>query len=279
MFSLSTRSMKLIFTIIYTLLYFSATAQQDVRVFFEKKKNGYILYADNNAFCPVSMSLDLNLNNLSFSKGEKRIFVIPEKVQRFQLGTLDVLYPAMPHKFSYTFRSSFGNIQIVHYDEAYEYDLPFQKNKDYYLVQGYQGNFSHQNENALDFIMKEGTEITAARDGVVVKIVQNNTESCLQEECKKLNNYILIYHSDGTIANYSHLQQNGSKVSVGNVVKKGDVIGLSGNTGFSSGPHLHFSCYLLQSIEKIQTVRTKFRIDDGAKSAYLEEKRHYLKSY
>jgi murein DD-endopeptidase MepM/ murein hydrolase activator NlpD len=127
--------------------------------------------------------------------------------------------------------------------------------------------------------MDEGTEVLAARDGVVVKVFQSNTESCLKEECKKFNNFILIYHSDGTIANYSHLLQNGSKVSAGDIVKKGDVIGLSGNTGFSSGPHLHFSCSLLLGVERIQTVRTKFRIGDGRKSEYLQEKRRYMKGY
>ncbi|GLU55571.1 peptidase M23 [Dyadobacter frigoris] len=271
--------MKLFFILISNLLCFSAFAQQEIRVFFEKKNNGYILYADNNAFCPVTMSLDLNLVNFSFSKGEKKIFVIPQKTEKFLLGELDVIYPAMPNKFSYNYLFSLGNIYNIRYDEAYEYDLPFLKNKDYYLVQGYHGSFSHQNDNALDFIMAEGTEIAAVREGVVVKVVQSNTESCLREECKKMHNYILIYHSDGTIANYSHLMQNGSKVSAGDIVKKGQVIGLSGNTGFSSGPHLHLSCSLLLGIEKYQTVRTKFRIGDGNNSEYLQEKCLYMKGY
>ena len=76
-----------------------------------------------------------------------------------------------------------------------------------------------------------------------------------------------------------HLQQNGSKVSAGSVVNKGDVIGLGGNTGFSSRLHLHFFSFLLLDIEKVQTVRTKFRIDDGRKSEYLQEKRRYIKRY
>ncbi|WP_159468195.1 M23 family metallopeptidase [Dyadobacter sp. 3J3] len=271
--------MKLFFILICNLLYFSACAQQELRVFVERKKNGYILYADNNAFCPVSMALDLNLVNLRFSKGRKKIFVIPEKTEKFMLGELDAIYPSMPDKFSYNFYSSLGNINNIRYDEEYEYGLPFLKNKEYYLVQGYQGSFSHQNDNALDFIMAEGTEITAVREGVVIKVVQSNTGSCLREECKKMHNYILIYHSDGTIANYSHLIQNGSKVSAGDIVKKGEVIGLSGNTGFSSGPHLHFSCSVILGVEKYQTIRTKFRIDGGNKSEYLQEKNRYIKTY
>jgi len=271
--------MKLFFILISNLVCFSAFAQQEIRVFFEKKNNGYILYADNNAFCPVSMSLDLTLVNLSFSKGEKNVFVIPQKAEKFLVGELDAIYPAMPNKFSYNYRFSLGSVYMVSYDEEYVYDLPFQKKEGYYLNQGYQGSFSHQNENALDFIMKEGTEITAAREGIVVKVVQNNTESCLREECKKMNNYILIYHSDGTIANYSHLSPNGSKVSAGDSVSKGQVIGLSGHTGFSSGPHLHFACSILPAVEMYQTIRTKFRTGHGDKSEFLMEKSFYKKEY
>lgn len=271
--------MKSFVILICNLLSFLAFAQQEIRVFFGKKNNGHILFADNNAFCPVSMWMDLNLDNLRFSKGEKKVFVMPEKTEKFLLGELDILYPSLPNKFSYNYRFSLGSIYNIRNDEEYEYDLPFLKNKDYYLVQGYQGSFSHQNENALDFIMAEGTEITAVREGIVVKVMQNNTESCLREECKKMHNYILIYHSDGTIANYSHLIQNGSKVSTGDIGKKGQVIGLSGNTGFSSGPHLYFSCSILLGVEKYQNVRTKFRIGDGNKSEYLQEKRQYIRAY
>ncbi len=271
--------MKSLFILICNLLCFSAFAQQEIRVFFEKKNNGYILYADNNAFCPVSMSIDLTLVNLTFSKGAKKIFVLPQKTEKYILGELNAIYPAMPNRFVYNYRFSLGNVHNIRYDEQYEYDLPFLKNRGYYLFQGYQGSFSHQNDNALDFVMAEGTEITAAREGVVVKVVQNNTESCLREECKKMNSYILIYHSDGTIANYSHLTQNGSKVSAGDNVSKGQVIGFSGNTGFSSGPHLHFACSVLLGVEKYQTVRTKFRIGDGNKSEYLQEKQRYIKTY
>jgi hypothetical protein len=119
--------MKLIFTLIYSLLSFPAFAQQEIRVFFEKKNNGYILYADNNAFCPVSMLLDLKLDNLSFLAGEKKTIVIPQKNEKFKLGELNVLYSSMPNKFSFNYRFSLGDINKIKYDEEYEYDLPFQK--------------------------------------------------------------------------------------------------------------------------------------------------------
>ncbi|WP_309997394.1 M23 family metallopeptidase [Chryseobacterium sp. 2987] len=51
-------------------------------------------------------------------------------------------------------------------------------------------------------------------------------------------------NSDGTFAQYYHLKENGVKVNLGDQVKKGDVIALSGNTGWCNGPHLHFVCYI-----------------------------------
>jgi murein DD-endopeptidase MepM/ murein hydrolase activator NlpD len=53
-------------------------------------------------------------------------------------------------------------------------------------------------------------------------------------------NIIRILHNDGTMALYAHLKPEGVLVRVGQRVRKADVIGLSGNTGFSAGPHLHF---------------------------------------
>ena len=57
---------------------------------------------------------------------------------------------------------------------------------------------------------------------------------------KSRANYVKIRHDDGTIGNYVHLQHDGVLVEVGDKVRTGDVIGMSGNTGFTTGPHLHF---------------------------------------
>ncbi|TAF48788.1 MAG: M23 family metallopeptidase, partial [Sphingobacteriia bacterium] len=98
----------------------------------------------------------------------------------------------------------------------------------------------------LDFTMPEGTAVHAARSGVVIQLVDKNNQGCGNETCKNFNNYINILHDDGSIANYSHLQQNGVSCQLGQRVNAGDRIGWSGNTGWSTGPHLHFIVFLPQ---------------------------------
>ncbi|WP_277619852.1 M23 family metallopeptidase [Chryseobacterium angstadtii] len=88
-------------------------------------------------------------------------------------------------------------------------------------------------------------------------------------------------HPDGTFAQYYHLKQNGVKVNIGDQVKKGDVIGLSGNTGWSKGPHLHFVCYIPRVSENKsrETIKTLFKTGNGNKAEYLVEKKTYSKEY
>ncbi|GAA4021216.1 hypothetical protein GCM10022409_01030 [Hymenobacter glaciei] len=126
--------------------------------------------------------------------------------------------------------------------------------------------------------MPEGTEIVAAREGVVVQIEKNNTESCPREECSKFNNYIIIMHSDGSFARYAHIRYNGTSLSVGGTVKKGDIIAYSGNVGWSSGPHLHFVCFL-PGFGKGNSLETKFRVDEGGNAVLLQPGNFYSKAY
>lgn len=84
----------------------------------------------------------------------------------------------------------------------------------------------------VDIDAKEGTEVKAVFDGTVEKI----------DETKSWGNMIVIQHKNGYRSMYAHLSKINKKQ--GDVVKQGDVIALSGNTGASTGPHLHFELSL-----------------------------------
>jgi murein DD-endopeptidase MepM/ murein hydrolase activator NlpD len=119
------------------------------------------------------------------------------------------------------------------------YILPYPKGSKYKVLQGYNGRWGHQGhaEFAYDFQMQIGSDVLAARSGIVVKVVEQFQDSTRKpgEE-----NVVVIKHSDGTFGRYYHLTRDGVLVSEGDKVKQREKIALSGNSGASAGPHLHF---------------------------------------
>jgi len=125
-------------------------------------------------------------------------------------------------------------------DSSYIYTLPFAHKKKVFLIQAYGGMFSHKGEKALDFKVKTGTKVCAARDGIVTATRKDSDKRGLKPENLSDGNYITIQHSDGSVAWYWHFMKDGVLVNEGDTVKTGQLIGMSGNTGYSAFPHLHF---------------------------------------
>jgi murein DD-endopeptidase MepM/ murein hydrolase activator NlpD len=125
----------------------------------------------------------------------------------------------------------------------FDYLLPLQQ-RQFRIDQGFGGGFSHsdrQNRYAVDFAADIGTPVLAARDGVVMQVENDFAKAGLnREKFGGRANFIRILHDDGTMALYAHLREEGALVRVGQRVRAGQQIGLSGNTGFTTGPHLHF---------------------------------------
>jgi murein DD-endopeptidase MepM/ murein hydrolase activator NlpD len=95
---------------------------------------------------------------------------------------------------------------------------------------------------AVDIAMPIGTDIFAAREGVVFEVAGDYFRSGLDPKRDgPAANVILVLHDDGTYAIYAHLNWNSIRVRRGDRVSRGQYIADSGNTGFSSGPHLHFA--------------------------------------
>ncbi|MBY0478347.1 MAG: M23 family metallopeptidase [Chitinophagaceae bacterium] len=147
-------------------------------------------------------------------------------------------------------------------DTSFVYQLPFENNTSKLIVQGYFSSFSHRNRAALDFKMKRGTKIHAARGGVVVRVKEDGDKGGWNRKYRPQGNMIVIQHEDGSRAGYWHLQFDGSLVKTGDTVQQGQVIGLSGKTGYTLFPHLHFLVWTSQK-GNWQQVATRFRTSKG----------------
>jgi murein DD-endopeptidase MepM/ murein hydrolase activator NlpD len=124
--------------------------------------------------------------------------------------------------------------------QQYIYQLPFQKGKKVWVVQGYLGWFSHKNRLALDFKIKQGDTVYATRGGVVVRLKKDGVKGGLKEKYRKEGNLLIIQHNDGSRGGYWHFKHNEVFAKIGDTIQKGQPIGLAGKTGYASAPHLHF---------------------------------------
>jgi murein DD-endopeptidase MepM/ murein hydrolase activator NlpD len=98
-------------------------------------------------------------------------------------------------------------------------------------------NDSYKFHNGIDIAASYGTPIFAAQDGVVAA-AGNSDKYCYKGEYGK---WITANHNNGLTKIYAHLSSQ--SVSAGQAVKKGDLLGYMGSSGFSTGPHLHFTVY------------------------------------
>ena len=129
--------------------------------------------------------------------------------------------------------------------ENVRYALPFYPGTAVNLDQGFNGEYSHhdaQSRYALDFAVAEGTPVLAARDGVVMQVEEDFLATGRDlERYGGRANYIRVAHDDGSMAVYAHLAPHSSLFRPGERVHAGNFLAKSGNTGFSTGPHLHFA--------------------------------------
>lgn len=117
-------------------------------------------------------------------------------------------------------------------------------------------------KHSVDFVCKEGTPIYTAFGGKVVNVKQNSNIGGFHRRYWFKGNRIVIEHNNGEYSAYEHLKYKGSKVKVGQIVKKGQLIGYSGNTGYSSCPHLHFEVFRFTGPNKnkdYETLQVSFK--------------------
>lgn len=164
---------------------------------------------------------------------------------RLVLTTIRRVDPKAPWRFSWHYDWKSGR-RRADAPLPVLYALPFHDGP-FKLAQGPHGTFSHgegsQDEEAFDWVMPEGTKIYPARAGTVVGTRSDVTEGGPELRYKPDFNYVVVLHEDGTLAEYAHLQPHGVLAKLGEKVTPKRPLGLSGNTGRSTEPHLHFSVF------------------------------------
>lgn len=221
--------------------------------FFKGASGDWIAIAGfNPKRSPGTYKLALNFSDgTSFSEGirvSKRDFPVTKLLVTQQLADLgysvkSIVSSAVSDTKALARAEGYYSPQAF-FSESFSYPL-----KEVINVGAF-GNIRKSGKTALqhlgvDLEADEGTSVFASNDGIV----------SLATELKDYGNTIVINHGLGIYTLYLHLKE--FKASIAQKVKKGDLIGISGNTGYSIAPHLHFSVHVNgESVDPLVFVET-----------------------
>ncbi len=215
---------------------------------------------------PLSVRIDLaEAVNVVSEPELPRVFVLDAGAER-ELVTIGALDPRGSWRYQLQTETVPGRPGARHSPEQ-PYRLPLPPEGEFLIGQAFGGEFSHNEPgsyHAVDFSMPIGTPVHAARAGVVMDKARWFSSAGLRRDYHGHRaNYIRILHDDGSMALYAHLDYNGVTVRPGQRVRRGQKIGHSGNTGFSTGPHLHFVVQVNRDMQLV-SVPFEFEGPDGA---------------
>jgi murein DD-endopeptidase MepM/ murein hydrolase activator NlpD len=214
------------------------------RVDYEIVGESIQLVARTEFYAPVELKLDFQkIRGLEYPHPDDPLRWTLEPRSTTTLLTLGIV-PASPQPIAqYRYEFLVGDPNARHRPTE-PYRLPYAVASDFVVSQAYPDVVTHNTPDsqfAIDFAMPVGTDVFAARGGVVFDMVAGNFEGGTDaSRHMSLANVVRILHDDGTYAIYAHLNWNSVRVRIGERVERGEYIADSGNTGFSSGPHLHF---------------------------------------
>lgn len=201
--------------------------------------------ARNDYFAPVELRLEIaDIRGMSFPLPDQQMTWILPPRSRTALFELSILDDGSAPYLEYKYRYLPGDTSARHNPPA-PYRVPFALSKNYPVTQAFPEVVTHTGPDsyyAIDLAMPVGTDIFAARDGIVFDVAASNFRAGLDVERDGPSaNVVRILHDDGTYAIYAHLNTNTIRVRPGDRVERGEYIADSGNTGYSTGPHLHFA--------------------------------------
>ena len=261
----------------FSTVYMEREPEPRIRLRQEGKKESplYVLFNDFWGPVEVELTFQESVNVLSEPALPAR-FVIPAQSEQTLIGI-----GALDQRRSFSYRLGMASVPGRPMSAPVN-DLvllpPFPAGEQYPVSQGFLGKKTHEaadSQFAIDIAMPVGTAIHAARAGTVMDVEEDFNQGGVNfKKYAHKANHVRILHKDGTMAVYAHLDLASVNVRPGAKIRAGKKIARSGNTGFSSGPHLHFA---IQQNSGMQLVSLPFRFRTPAGPAVMPEAQQFVK--
>jgi len=219
----------------------------------------------NRIYGPVALSIRFSeARNVVSEPPLPALFVLEARVER-ELVTIGPLDRTRSWEYRIETAGIPGHPEARHRPER-PYRAPVPAGRRFRIGQAFGGAYSHtttSSHHAVDIDMPTGTPVHAARAGLVMDMARHFHGT--GEDPRRYGpraNFVRILHEDGSMAVYAHLGYEGVIVRLGDRVERGQQIGVSGNTGYSTGPHLHFVVQVNRAMELV-SVPFEFEGENG----------------
>ena len=236
-------------------------SHKDVYATTKKGKNFVEISFTNTNIYDVTVEVKGNYTNIEEKRFQGNVFVIKAHAS---VKYAKLFFRASGARYSIAYKWIIGSKDAKH-KRNYLYRLPYARGESHMVSQGFNGKSTHKGHSqyAVDFKMDIGTKVYAARGGIVVKTKEDSNKHGFAKAFAKYGNYVTILHSDGTFGTYYHLKKGGVLVNVSQRVERGEPLGYSGNTGYTSGPHLHFAVFKATATMKTKSLPIRFIAASG----------------